>query len=168
MDIRKLAEKIPPLLKKYKYAVLVLAIGLMLMVLPGRTQNADTSQTEPTAAVQTKDTAQELANILEKIQGVGKVQVLLTVKAGESTVYQTDEETSVSDTSSSVRKETVIVTDSQRKEQPLIVQILPPEYLGAVIVCQGAENAGVRLAVVDAVCKATGLGADKITVLKMK
>lgn len=168
MDIRKLAERIPTLLKKYKYAVLVLAIGLVLMALPGRTQTADTSQTEPTAAVQTKDTAQELANILEKIHGVGKVQVLLTVKAGESTIYQTDEETSISDTSSSVRKETVIVTDSQRKEQPLIVQILPPEYLGAVIVCQGAENAGVRLAVVDAVCKATGLGADKITVLKMK
>lgn len=168
MDIRKLVETLPAVLKKYRYAVLVLAIGLVLMALPSRTETENAEETAPTAAAQTRDTASELADILAQIQGVGKVQVLLTVKAGESTVYQTDEDTTVSDTGSTVRKETVIVTDSQRSEQPLIVQVLPPEYLGAVIVCQGAENAGVRLAVVEAVCNATGLGADKVSVLKMK
>ena len=168
MDIRKLVETLPAVLKKYRYAVLVLAIGLVLMALPSRTETENAEETAPTAAAQTRDTASELADILAQIQGVGKVQVLLTVKAGESTVYQTDEDTTVSDTGSTVRKETVIVTDSQRSEQPLIVQVLPPEYLGAVIVCQGAENASVRLAVVEAVCNATGLGADKVSVLKMK
>jgi hypothetical protein len=41
-------------------------------------------------------------------------------------------------------------------------------YQGAVVLCQGAADAAVRLAVVEAVSKATGLGADKICVLKMK
>ena len=71
-------------------------------------------------------------------------------------------------TGSTIRKETVILTDSERNQQPLVQQVLPPQYLGAVIVCQGAENAAVRLAVVEAVRNATGLGADKISVLKMK
>ena len=168
MDIRKLGQKLPGLLRKNKYAILVLMIGLVLMVLPVRKHSNTSTETKPIPVVQTPDTAQQLSDILQKIQGVGKVQVLLTVKAGECTVYQTDEDTTVSDTTSSVRKETVIITDSQRNQQPLIVQVLPPEYLGAVIVCQGAENAAVRLAVVEAVCKATGLGADKISVLKMK
>lgn len=168
MDVRKLGEKLPSLLKKYKYAVLVLVLGLVLMVLPTSTKTEQKTAQNVTNPVRTTDAAQELANILENIQGVGKVQVLLTVKAGESTVYQTDEDVNTSETGSSIRKETVIITDSDRNQQPLVVQTLPPEYLGAVVVCQGAENAAVRLAVVEAVCKATGLGADKISVLKMK
>jgi len=41
-------------------------------------------------------------------------------------------------------------------------------YRGAVVVCQGGDNASVRLAVVEAVSNATGLTSDRITVLKMK
>jgi stage III sporulation protein AG len=47
-------------------------------------------------------------------------------------------------------------------------QVIPPKYQGAIIVCQGAEKATVRLQVVEAVVNVTGLTADKITVLKMK
>lgn len=39
---------------------------------------------------------------------------------------------------------------------------------GAVIVCRGAELATVRLNVTNAVMSYTGLGSDKITVMKMK
>ncbi len=164
MDIRKL----PELLAKYKYAILVLAVGLVLMLLPSKTETEQPLAENTAAPIQTIDPSQELAQILGQIQGVGKVQVLLTVKAGETTRYQTDDDITTSETGSTVRKDTVIITDSQRNEKPLVVQVLPPEYLGAVIVCQGAENAAVRLAVVEAVCKATGLGSDKISVLKMK
>ncbi len=168
MDMRKLVDKVPPLLRKYKYALLVLAIGLVLMAWPEKKETTDTALVQSNHAVQTNDTAKELETILQTIQGVGRVQVMLTIKAGESTLYQTDEDHTISDDASSIHKQTVIITDSQRNERPLVVQIIPPQYLGAVIVCQGAENAAVRLAVVEAVSKATGLGADRISVLKMK
>lgn len=168
MDIGKIRDKVVPVLKKYKYAVLVLVIGLGLMSLPTKTKTTASATQNSTNSVETRDVAQELADILGNIKGVGKVQVMLTVKAGETTVYQTDEDVDTSETGSSIRKETVIITDSDRNQRPLVVQTMPPEYMGAVIVCQGADNASVRLAVVEAVCKATGLGADKISVLKMK
>lgn len=38
---------------------------------------------------------------------------------------------------------------------------------GAVVVCDGAEKAGVRLDILHAVASYTGFGSDKITVLKM-
>lgn len=38
---------------------------------------------------------------------------------------------------------------------------------GVVVVCQGADNAGVRLDIIKAVSAYTGFGSDKITVLKM-
>jgi stage III sporulation protein AG len=168
MDIRKQAEKLPGILKKYKYAVLVLAIGLVLMALPSKKTEQIPAEQQSSAEMKTADPAGELEKILAQIHGVGRVQVLLTVKAGERSVYQTDEDITTSENNSTVRKETVIITDSQRNELPLVLQVLPPEYMGAVIVCQGAENVQVRLAIVEAVCNATGLGADKIAVLKMK
>lgn len=39
---------------------------------------------------------------------------------------------------------------------------------GAVIVCQGADISSVRLCVTNAVSAYTGLGSDKIRVIKMK
>lgn len=39
---------------------------------------------------------------------------------------------------------------------------------GAVIVCTGADDAGVQLKVTNAVSAYTGLGSDKIRVMKMK
>lgn len=39
---------------------------------------------------------------------------------------------------------------------------------GAVVVCAGADSARVRLAVTNAVSAYTGLGSDKITVMKLK
>lgn len=39
---------------------------------------------------------------------------------------------------------------------------------GAVVVCDGAECAAVKLSVTDAVTAYTGFGSDKISVMKMK
>lgn len=167
MDIKEFGKKATGLIGKYRYALLVLALGLLLMTIPvgNRKTEVETPKVEVTAQ---KEPSEELAHILGQIRGVGRVQVLLTIKTGQTTVYQTDEDTDLSETGSSIRKETVIITDSDRNQQALVTQILPPSFLGAVIVCQGADDASVRLAVVEAVSKATGLGADKITVLKMK
>ena len=79
-----------------------------------------------------------------------------------------DEDQSVTETGSDVRKETVILRDAQDNEMALITQIISPEYLGAIVVCEGADDANVKLAVLEAVAKATGLRSDRISVLKMK
>ena len=92
---------------------------------------------------------------------------MLTIRTGTSTVYQTD----TSDTfgeSSTTRQDTVIITDENRAQTGLVQHIVYPEYRGAIIVCQGADNAQVRLNIMEAVCRITGLGMDKISVLKMK
>lgn len=168
MDIKATLGKLPGWLRKYRYPILVLAIGLVLMALPGRNKQTDPIPAERTVTAENVSISSELAQILCRIQGVGKVEVMLTVKAGQTTVYQIDEDISTTETGSTVRKETVIITNSDRQQEPLVTQILSPEYLGAVIVCQGADNVQVQLAVVEAVSKVTGLGADKISVLKMK
>ena len=164
MDWVTLRSRGKELVKKYRYVLLVVLAGLFLMVLPdGKSAKAApetaTAETEPRQDLQT-----ELEEILSQIQGAGRVRVLLTQREGERTVYQTDEDS----TSSGVRSDTVLLSGADRSQTGLVQQINPPTYLGAVIVCQGADSASVRLAIVAAVGSVTGLSTDKITVLKMK
>ena len=93
---------------------------------------------------------------------------MLTESSGEEIIYQTDGDSSQTDSSFSNREDTVTITDSQRNEQGLVRQQNPPKYMGAIVVCQGGDKPSVRLAIIDAISKVTGLGADKISVLKMK
>jgi stage III sporulation protein AG len=170
MDWLALREKATDTLKRYRYVVLVLAVGMFLLLLPEqKNQEIPVTQQTSMEAAQPSDSLQNsLEEILSKIEGAGKVRVLLTEAAGERIIYQTDENLTTADTSSDIRRETVIVSDAGRTEKGLVQQVHPPVYLGAVIVCQGADKAAVRLSIVEAVANATGLSTDKISVLKMK
>ncbi len=160
MDVKRLGNSLLSLVKKYKYPVLVLLVGVLLMCIPVSGKEKASQQPLPTQPQEGQDLTSQLEELLSQIQGVGSVRVLLTQASGEAYRYQYDE--------SGDRKDTVIITDSDRNQSPVLQQILPPKYLGAVIVCQGAETPAVKLAVVEAVSRLTGLGADAISVLKMK
>lgn len=169
MDIANWAGKAKNWIFKFRYPILVLLVGLVLITLPSKINKTEHAQMDPITPTQSApNTAQQLTEILQQIKGVGKVKVLLTVSKGEKTEYQQDEDQSISENESSIRKETIIIRDSEDNEIGLITQVIPPEYLGAIIVCEGADDANVKLAVLEAVSKATGLRSDKISVLKMK
>lgn len=170
MDWIELRQKAIDGVKKYRYVMLVLLAGLFLMMLP---EGNDRQEADPPAETQAAeerpmDLQESLAEILSQIDGAGKVRVLLTQAAGETTIYQVDESISTKDGASNIQQEAVIISSSDRAESGLIQQVNPPVYLGAIVLCQGADSAAIRLAIVDAVANATGLSTDKISVLKMK
>lgn len=142
-------------ISKYRYVLVVLLAGIALMLLPAGTKEEEQPVIQ---APQTADMETRLEQILSRIDGAGEVAVMLTEACGSETIYQTDGE----------EKKTVLITDSDRTEQGLIRTTQPPVYQGAIVVCRGADSAAVRLAVVEAVANVTGLGTDKITVLKME
>ena len=148
-------------LKKHRLVLIAALIGILLMLLSDQPQRA---QQPEEIIVKTQDLESELSCILSKVSGAGKVEVLLSLREGEQTIYQNDEIMNESD----IRRDTVLVTDVDRKENGLIKQVNPPKYRGAIVVCQGADRAEVRLAIVEAVKSVTGLSSDLITVLKMK
>lgn len=166
MDTTMMTTKLTQGIKKYRYALLVALIGLALMLIPtgSRMSSAEPVQTTPAAKQEQRSVSEELAQILSQIQGAGDVKVMLTVSSGEKTVYQMDQDLS----DGSKRYETVIISDPERGEAGLVQQVTPAVYQGAIIVCRGADSAAVRLAIVEAVARVTGLGADRISVLKMK
>ena len=162
MDTARLKTQGLDFLKKYRFVILVLVAGLLLMALP------DATETEPSTAAgqeeQTESVQDALAQILSRVQGAGKVEVLLTEYKGSETLYQTDTQQSAD----SLKSDTVLLSGSDRNESGLVRQINPPVYLGALIVCQGGDSPSVKLAIVEAVMRVTGLSSNQIMVLKMK
>lgn len=160
MDILTLKERGLEMIRKYRYVVLVILAGVVLMCLPSEKETVavqEESQSQP-------QLQEELETLLGRLEGAGKVKVLLTQATGAKTTYQTDENVR-EDTRQS---DTVLVTGSDRSQTGLVQQVDPPRYQGAVILCQGAQRASVRLAIVEAVANATGLPTNRISVLKMK
>ncbi len=157
MDKLEMRKKAVEWLGKYKFVLLILLLGIVLMLIPQKQSKMETP------AVHTEEKtllSEDLENILSNIKGAGQVQVLLSLKAGEEVLYQTDGD--------SDKQNTVIISGGDRVESGLVQQILPPKYQGAIILCQGADKPAVCLAITEAVSKVTGLDSSKISVLKMK
>lgn len=154
-------------LGKYKYPLLILVLGVILMLLPEKTA---APQPEPTSVSlqPVVSFSEQLETILSQIQGAGKVRVLLSQETGERILYQTDTRTDTSTDSSSVTVDTVIVSAGSGQQTGLIVQTDAQTYRGAIVLCQGADDPQIKLNITYAVSRATGLSTDKITVLKLK
>ncbi|MBR7123177.1 MAG: hypothetical protein IKC95_06970 [Oscillospiraceae bacterium] len=167
MEIKALTKKIQPFLKKYKYVIIILTIGLVLMLMPD-TKATSTNIQDYSSKAAEPSLEERLEKILSNVSGAGNVKVMLTIAEGEETFYQTNEDATSNNDAESFKTNTVTITDAQRNETGLIKQVNPAIYKGAIIVCQGGDNPVVQLAIVDAVSKITGLGANQISVLKMK
>lgn len=169
MELNRKFPQVSVFIKKYRYVAIVIAIGLILILFPlsGKSEQ-DTQQ--PKVTLQTTDTSLEerLSSTLRLVDGAGDVHVIMSVAAGEEVVYQTNESQNFSDNSTNNKLDTVTVTTTDRSTTGLVKQIIPETYQGAVVICTGADDPTVRLAIVDAVSKLTGLGANQISVLKMK
>ena len=168
MDWDRIKQQAVEYLRRYRYAALILVVGILLLCIPEKKESQPSMEPVYTQTQDTEDLQKQLSELLSRMEGAGKVQVLLTQASGESYRYQTDEEHQTDGNGMELRKETVIVTSESRAQSGLITRVDPPVYLGAIILSQGADSANVRLALTEAVKSATGLSADKITVLKMK
>lgn len=81
---------------------------------------------------------ERLAEIIGTIEGTGEVHIMITLERTEENVYS-DRETSVAAT-------------------------ITPTVRGALVICEGCENATVRQKVTDAVCKVLGISAARVCV----
>lgn len=165
-------------LGRFKYPLLILALGVVLLAIPTKEEATpqQTAETAPTVTEEETGDLEELetklSRILSSMEGAGRVEVILRYSAGPRTVYQTDSTQEVSNDAesktSTVTVDTVLAASGGSSETPLTVQTMSPSFEGAVVAAEGADSAAVKLNLVNAVSSLTGLGAGDITVIKMK
>ena len=168
MDIGNIQKNVSGFIKKYKYVAIIVLIGVVFMLVPTGKRKETASPVHIPEETENIQIQGELEQILSQISGAGEVRVLLSVSGGEETVYQTNSRQTGAGESMNTQSDTVTVTDADRNQKGLIKQTISPSYRGAIVVCEGADSAIVKLAIVEAVSNITGLSSDRISVLKMK
>ena len=100
---------------------------------------------------------------------MGRISLSLSLKSTEEAVYAADiRESNQSVEASSYESTVSIISDGDYGQQPILVKKQYPAFRGALVLCDGADQNTVRLAVTEAVSTMCGIGADKVAVLKMQ
>ena len=122
---------------------------------------------------------QNLEDILSKISGVGKVDVLITYSETSEVVAMYNEKytsnnTEETDTSGGTRKieetdtnKEIIFEDKDGEKTPITQKVVMPKIEGAIITAEGGKNANIKTDIIQAVSAATGLSTYRIQVFEM-
>lgn len=122
---------------------------------------------------------QSLEDILSKMAGVGKVQVLVTYSETSEVVAMYNEKstsnnTEETDTNGGTRKiaqtdtdKEIIYEEKNGEKTPITQKVIMPKIEGAVITAEGADNINVKTNIIQAVSAATGLSTYRIQVFEM-
>ena len=147
---------------KYKYLLLLVAVGILLL-LPGGGRQPAQQEADSQAAQECFDLQaleHRLEKALSKISGAGTVTVVLTLKDDGKQVYAQDVRSDQQEQS----RTAVVVSRGSGVEQTVPVQRVSPTFQGALAICPGGGDSRVRLQLTQAICALTGLSAEKISI----
>ena len=155
--------------KKYKLVLLVAAVGVVLMLLPGgkQTQSAQ-AETDTRGTYSLEETERRMETLLGKISGTGQLSLMLTVQSGAELELAEDADDTDRDGELRRQRETVTLGRGSGTQDVVVTRERYPSYQGAVVVCEGAGDAAVRLALTEAVSALTGLSAERISIVQWK
>ena len=161
-------EKLRDIFRKYRAVGLVLLAGLLLLLLPtGKSSGQERQTSDDTQLYSLEETERRMAQMLGRMSGVGRVQVMLSLKTGPTLQLAQDMDLEQEEGSLRQRSQPVTVNRGSGWQEALVTRQDYPVYQGAVVVCQGAGSSAVRLAVTEAVAALTGLSTEKITGLAL-
>ncbi len=190
----KLENKIKiPQLKKNQL-LLILLIGILLLVIAIPTEKKEKTSNlkeeegrgvEHTVFQESKEEEylknmeRKLKDTLENVEGVGKVDVLITLKSTGQKVVEKDRNSNrkysdEKDASGGLRqiedeqqeKQSVYVQDPDGSQKPYISKELSPEIAGVLVVAQGGDKPVVIQNITEAVQALFGVEVHKIKIMK--
>jgi len=123
----------------------------------------------------------DLENILSRIEGVGNIEVLITLNSDEEVVAAMDvvessTTTNEKDSSGAVREtiqtesnnKVVTSQDTSGQNKPIVLKRIMPEIRGVIVVADGAKDPKLRYELSLAVQTALGIPAYKVKVISSK
>ena len=185
-----------PIIEKLKHMnkdhlLIALLAGVLLLVIAIPTQDKNSTSSVPTTentSGLTNTTKKDdldvlqgrLVQTLSKVEGVGKVEVMLTQKSSKEKIVEkdspvTDKNTEEKDSEGGIRstrenvsgEETVYEKDENGNQVPYVVKELEPEIAGVLIVAEGGGDPVTVNNITEAVMSLFDIDAHKIKVMKM-
>ena len=174
-----------------RLALLIIAGVLLLLSSFGGQENkkeekkSETKQLEQLEEYQLntyiENMESRLTNVLSQVDGIGKVQVMITAKSTQekvvlkdvpykkSTVKEQDGSGTTKESTEMTGEEgTVLEKQQDGSENPYITKEIQPEIEGVIVIAQGVEEKRIQAEINDAVVALFSVPSHKIKVMKMK
>lgn len=177
-------SKIIVWMKENKKASVFVLAGLLLLVLAIPTNNNKMKENETSSvALEEEDYCKELEDkmedILGKVDGVGKVEVMITLKNGKEQVVNKDAPLSStknveerdgekSESESLEQGEETILVNIDGDSIPYVVKEYSPTVEGVLIIAQGGDDPTVKVALIEATTVLLNVPSHKVSILKME
>ena len=123
---------------------------------------------------------ERLKEALEKVEGVGEGEVMITLKSSwekivekdrpssSQTVEEADAGGGTRQTQEVSRSETTVYREESGERTPYVVKELEPEVEGVIVIARGGGNASVKQNILEAVQALFPVEAHKIKIMKME
>lgn len=151
--------------KKLLLLGLCAAVGVFLLIRGSVGVSKNTEDEESRAAsVSVRDPSlyaaqveAQVVAICSRVEGVGNVSAVVTLRGGYQTLYASD-----SQSSSSGYKSSTVLVGSGSSEQAVPIGYDNPEIAGIGIVCSGGDRPEIRREILSLVSAAFHIGTNKI------
>ena len=177
-------EKLP---RKSQLLILLL-VGILLMVIVFPVPDGGEGSEEENNQTDVKITdagdyeaylEEKTARTLQYVEGVGKAEVMITLKSSSQKVIEKDQQSSSQTTEEedseggtrtlndiSSDKTSIYEQNSDGSQSPYVSKELTPEIEGVVVIADGGDNAVVVQNITEAVQALFGVEAHKIKIMK--
>lgn len=146
---------------KFEYVIIFIAlIFVFILFLSSNNSSKVVNQKEIEDYVMSLE--EKLSTHLSKIEGAGKVSVIISVKEGLTTQIAV-EKVVTTDSNGSKTEETPVLVSGK----PIILTEIYPEISGVVIIAKGADDLKVKIALLSATQTYLDVTSDKIEILTM-
>lgn len=163
--LKELWQKIKSI-KNYEIIISLIIIAVVLLIyfsVDGKSNEDKAKENTVSQDISlTEGLEERVGGILNKIEGVGEVDVLITFNSTAQQVTAQTENTHSTTTSSANNSTTTSTSTSSpiiSNQNVIVLQEKMPEIIGVIVVAEGADNPKVRLNILSAV--STALDIDK-------
>lgn len=159
--------------KKIFIILLIGFTGIALLSLSeiNKPEKDNTEELTNTTFTQSEEYVMSLENrltdMISSIENAGQVKVMVTLKSSDEIKYAVNENIKNDDKSNNYSNNYVIIENKGSKEG-IKTKIIEPEIRGVAVVCSGGDDPLVVSSITSAVTTVLGIGANKVSVSKMK
>ncbi len=169
--------------KKIQYVAILLVIVVILAIYftsfgSSEPQEETSSVQTNTEAVDTDSVEGRLMDTLSRIEGAGRVEVMITYESSaeivpaisvdtQTSTTSDDSENGSSTTTSENTQSEIVTVSGSNGSSALVLRENCPEVKGVLVIAEGADDIGVKLNLLSAVQTILSVSPDKVDVYKM-
>lgn len=151
--------------KKVQYLLItiLLVVILLIFLLGFKNEQTTTTDLSDQISIYVNSLETKLSSTLSKVEGAGKVSVIITVESGMETVLAMKTTTKENSNGQKEIENTPIIINGKT----VVIKQLYPKVIGVVIVAEGAKNISVMNKLQQATISLLDININQIEILTM-